>query len=97
MNTQNIQLNVPLSFTQVVDIVRQLSVLEKLQLSEVLFNEQNTDEMFIPEEHKQIVLERIKKYENNPNSYLSWDDIEQKMSASRNPNIWNERTNVLSK
>jgi len=36
--------------------------------------------MFIPEEHKQIVLERIRKYENNPNSYLSWDDIEHKMA-----------------
>ena len=83
MNTHQIQLNVPLSFTQVVDIVRQLSILEKLQLSEVLFNEQNTGEMFIPEEHKQIVLDRIKKYENIHGSYLSWDDIEQKMAARK--------------
>lgn len=31
----------------------------------------------IPEEHKQIVRERIKKYKNSPESYLSWDDIEK--------------------
>jgi len=43
MNTQHIQLNVPISFTQVVDIVRQLSTTEKRQLSEVLLNEQNMD------------------------------------------------------
>jgi len=83
MNTQHIQLNVSLSFTQVVDIVRQLSVIEKRQLSEVLLNEQNTDDMFIPEEHKQIVLERIKKYENSPGCYLSWNDIEQKMAVRK--------------
>ena len=83
MNAQHIQLNVPLSFTQVINIVRQLSATEKRQLSEVLLNEQDIDDMFIPEEHKQIVLERIRKYENNPNSYLSWDDIEYKMAARK--------------
>jgi len=83
MNTQHIQWNEPLSFTQVVNIVRQLSATEKLQLSEVLLNEQNIDDMVIPEEHKQIVLERIKKYENSPGSYLSWDNIEYKMAARK--------------
>jgi hypothetical protein len=83
MNTQHIQLNVPLSFTQVVDIVRQLSITEKRQLSEVLLNEQNMENMLIPEEHKQIVLERIRKYENSPSSYLSWDDIERKMATRK--------------
>jgi len=83
MNAQHIQLNVPLSFTQVIDIVMQLSSTEKRQLSEVLLNEQNVDNIDIPEEHKQIVLARIKKYESNPNSYLSWDDIERKMAARK--------------
>ena len=83
MNAQHIQLNVPLNFTQVIDIVRQLSSIEKRQLSEVLLNEQNVDNTDIPEEHKQIVLERIRKYENNPNSYLSWNDIERKMAARK--------------
>jgi hypothetical protein len=87
MNTQQIQLNVPLNFTQVVDIVRQLSVNERRQLSDVLLNEQNIDSMVIPEEHKQTVLERIKKYENSPDSYLSWDDIERKMAARNEQKI----------
>lgn len=33
------------------------------------------ENMEIPEEHKNIVRERIQKYENSPESYLSWDDI----------------------
>jgi hypothetical protein len=36
----NVQLNVPLNFRQVVDIVRQLSPFEKQQLGEVLWAEQ---------------------------------------------------------
>jgi hypothetical protein len=83
MNTQQIQLNVPLSFTQVINIVRQLSSSEKQQLSEVLLKEQSIDDIVISEEHKQIVLERIKKHENNYGSYLSWDDIEHKMAARK--------------
>lgn len=83
MNTQHVQLNIPLSFKQVVEIVKQLSPSEKQQLSEVLWTEQNIDEIVIPEEHKQIVRERIKKYENSPDSYLSWNDIEHKMVARK--------------
>lgn len=33
----------------------------------------------IPEEHKQIVRNRIAKYENRPESYLTWEEIENKM------------------
>jgi hypothetical protein len=76
-----VQLNVPISFGQVVDIVRQLSPSDKQQLGEVLWDEQNIDDIVIPEEHKMIVRERIKKYENSPEGYLSWDDIEHKMAA----------------
>jgi hypothetical protein len=81
MNAQQVQLNISLNFKQVVDIVRQLSPSEKQQLTEVLWTEQNVNEIIIPEEHKQIVLERIKKYENSPGSYLSWNDIERKMAV----------------
>lgn len=81
MNAQHGQLNISLSFKQVVDIVKQLSPSEKQMLSEVLWMEQDIDDIVIPEEHKQIVRERIKKYENSPDSYLSWNDIERKISA----------------
>lgn len=83
MNAQHVQLNIPLSFKQVVDIVRQLSPSEKQQLGEVLWTEQNIDDIVIPEEHMQIVRERIKKYENSSGSYLSWNDIERKMAARK--------------
>ena len=39
------------------------------------------DDFVIEEEHKRIVRERIKKQENFPDSYLSWNDIEQKMAV----------------
>jgi hypothetical protein len=80
MDVQHVQLNIPLSFYQVVDIVRQLSPYEKQQLGEVLWTEQSVDDIVITEEHKRMVRERIKKYENNPSSYLSWNDIECKMA-----------------
>jgi hypothetical protein len=64
----------------VVDIVLQLSPTEKKQLSEILQTEQNIEDIAVPEEHKQIVRERIKKYADGPDSYLSWNDIEQKMA-----------------
>jgi len=47
----------------------------------VLWDEQNVDDIVIPEEHKQIVRERIKKHENIPDCYLAWDDIERKMAT----------------
>ena len=81
MDAQHGQLNISLSFKQVVDIVKQLSPSEKQTLSELLWMEQDIDDIVIPEEHKQIVRERIKKYENSSDSYLSWNDIERKMSA----------------
>jgi hypothetical protein len=80
MNSNQVQLNIPLSFKQVVDIVRQLSPSEKQQLSEVLWKEQSIEDIVIPEEDKQIVRERIKKYESSPESYLSWNEIENKMA-----------------
>jgi len=81
MDVQHIQLNVPICFRQVVDIVQQLSPSEKQQLGEFLWDQQNFDDILIPEEHKIIVRERIKKYNNDPECYLSWKDIEHKMAV----------------
>ena len=83
MNTQQVQLNIPLNFKQIVNIVRQLSFSEKQQLSEVLWTEQSIDDIVVPEVHKQIVRNRIKKHENTPDCYLSWDDIEHKMAVRK--------------
>jgi hypothetical protein len=79
MSTQHIQLNVPLNFNQVIDIVRQLSPKEKLQLSSVLWDETEEKDINIPEEHKQMVRERLQRMEEHPENCLSWEDIERKI------------------
>ena len=83
MSTQQILINVPLSFEQVIDLVKQLSPAEKQQLSEVLLTEQSVDDIEISEEHKELVRERIKKYEDKPGSYFTWNEIEQKLDARK--------------
>lgn len=72
---QQISLNIPLDFNQLVNIVRQLPPKEKLKLSVILLEEQ---EILIPEEHKDIVRQRIKASEQDPSRLLKWDDVKQK-------------------
>jgi hypothetical protein len=79
MNTQHIQLKVPLSVDQLIDIVRQLSPKEKQKLSSVLWDETKEEEVFIPEDHKKIVRKRLKRMEESPETSLSWEDIEHKI------------------
>lgn len=77
MQTQyNINLNIPLNFSQVVDIVRQLSPSEKTKLKEVLEGEQN---IVIPEEHKNMVRQRIKTSETDPSRLLNWDEVKHRI------------------
>jgi hypothetical protein len=79
MNTQHIQLKVPLSVDQLIDIVRQLSPKEKQKLSSILWDETREEEVFIPEDHKKIVRQRLKRMEESPETNLSWEDIEGKI------------------
>lgn len=79
MSTQYIQLKVPLSFNQLVDVVQQLSSKEKLQLSSILWDEIKEEEIDISEEHKQIVLQRLSRMEEHPEDCLLWEDIERKI------------------
>jgi putative addiction module component (TIGR02574 family) len=79
MGTQHIQLNVPLSFNQLIDLVRQLSPKEKLQLSGAMWDETAEEDITIPEAHKQIVRQRLKRMEEQPKSCLTWEDIERKI------------------
>ena len=37
----------------------------------------------IPEEHKSMVRERVQKYENSPESYLEWDEMEEKLKSAK--------------
>ena len=79
MNTPHIQLKVPLSVDQLIDLVRQLSPKEKQKLSSVLWDETKEEEVFIPEGHKKIVRKRLKRMEESPETTLSWQDIERKL------------------
>lgn len=72
----NINLNIPLNFSQVVDIVRQLSPSEKTKLKEVLEGEQN---IVIPEEHKNMVRQRIKTSETDLSRLLNWDEVKHRI------------------
>ena len=79
METQHIQLNVPLSFNQLIEIVRQLAPKEKQKLSIVLGDETKEAEIDINEGHKKIVRQRIKRMEEQQADSLSWEDIERKI------------------
>lgn len=61
-DTTNIAL--PISPEQVFSLAQQLKVKDKIELIHLLEQEQYTDN--IPEEHKKLVRQRIKKYNKNP-------------------------------
>ena len=64
----NVYVKIDLSFQQLEDIVKQLSPSEKL-LNEAIWNE----EMYIPEEHRKLVQQRIKKSRQNPARMIDWN------------------------
>ena len=67
MRTVNV--NIDLSFKQLVEVVKQLSPEEKLMLNDVLWDES----MKIPAEHRALVAGRIQKAKNNPDRLIDWD------------------------
>lgn len=79
MDAQHIQLKVPLSFDQIIDIVQQLSPKEKQKLSSVLWDEIKEKDVHIPEDHKKIVKQRLVRMEKHPETSLSWEEIEAKI------------------
>jgi hypothetical protein len=79
MSTQHFQVNIQVSLNQIIDIVRQLSPKEKLQLVGVIWDETSETDIDIPLEHHEIVKQRLKRMEDHPESCLSWKDIESKI------------------
>lgn len=67
MNSISIKTN--LNFQQLLEAVKQLTPAEKMKLNEAIWEE----DMPIPEEHKTLVLNRIKKAKDNPKRLLDWD------------------------
>jgi len=81
MNTQHIQINVPLEFDQLIEIVRQLSPSEKTMLKEVLQESGDIDEYIISEEHKSIVRKRIESSKADPSRPLNWEEVRHKIKT----------------
>lgn len=69
-DTSNIALSI--SPEQVFSLAQQLQTKDKIQLIHLLEQEQYTEN--IPEEHKKLVRERIKKYEKNPELLVDEDE-----------------------
>lgn len=64
-----IQLDVNLSFQQLIDAVKKLSPSERLKLNDAIWDEN----MEIPEAQQKIVGERMQKSKQNPKRLLDWN------------------------
>ena len=72
----NMHFQVHLNFQQLIEVVKQLSPDEKIKLNEIIWDES----MSIPEEHKNLVLDRMKKAKKNPKRLLDWDEASKTLN-----------------
>jgi hypothetical protein len=68
---ETIKLNIDLSVNQLIEAVKQLSPKDRLKVNDAIWNE----DMEIPLEHQQIVLDRMAKAKANPERLLDWDEV----------------------
>lgn len=68
---ETIKLNIDLSVNQLIEAVKQLSPKDRLKVNDAIWNE----DVEIPVEHQQIVLERMAKAKTNPERLLDWDEV----------------------
>ena len=68
-------------FMQIDDI--NLIIAIKSLLNFAMYKEKTDDEMEIPENHKEIVRSRIKEYENSFDSYLTMEQIEERITSKK--------------
>jgi hypothetical protein len=68
----------PLNFKQIFELVKQLPNKEKQQLLGLLHQERE-DNVIIPEEHKKLVRQRIKKYTQHPEELINWDTAKKSL------------------
>ena len=69
--TVNIQVN----FQQIKDAVKQLTAAEKSELSELIWE----DDMVIPVEVQNLVLDRLDKGLKDPKRLLNWDEVSKEL------------------
>lgn len=75
MNT--IQLNINLTFNQLLEAVKQLSPNEKLMLNNVIWDES----MEIPLEQQAFVLQRKQDSQENPENMLDWKSASKTLTS----------------
>jgi hypothetical protein len=73
----SLNIKIDLSFEQLTDIVKQFSPAEKLKLNEVLWG----DKMEVPETHRKLVSQRIKKAKQNPERLIDWNEGSKMLKA----------------
>lgn len=69
-----VRLNIDFTFRQLSDAVKQLSLEDKLKLSDIIWEQ---DDIII--QHKKIVMERMNKIEEKTDSLLNWDEIKNEL------------------
>ena len=67
---QNIELNIHLPFSQLLEAVKKLSPQEKLLLNDALWDEK----MEVPQEQQDLVRARMKMALENPDDMLDWEE-----------------------
>lgn len=72
---ETIKLNINLSVNQLVEAVKQLSPKDRLKINDAIWN----DNVEIPVEHQEIVLERMAKAKANPERLLDWDEVSKNL------------------
>lgn len=73
MEFENI--NISLSFSQLEELVKQPSPKDKLKLSDLLWSE----DISIPVEHQNIVLNRIEKSQKESNRLIDWEVVSKQI------------------
>lgn len=71
-----INLNIPLSFNQIIELVKQLPKTQQDKIVELL-----QEDFVVPEMHKNIVRERIKTATDA--SFQSWDDAKKQLKRKK--------------
>jgi hypothetical protein len=71
MASKQLNINLPINFNQIFDLALQLPKNERRRLADKLMQEDN--EEMIPEEHKELVRARIKKYNESPGLLIDED------------------------
>ena len=73
----NIQLNINLTFSQLLEAVRQLSPTEKSILNNAIWDES----LEIPVEHQELVLQRKIDSKQNPSNMLNWEEASKTLTS----------------